>query len=416
MAPGRPRRPSSSSSHAPSNGARRTFLRRPSSESALTDLRGLPEYLYQAYERLPEFTAAPNHPLLVDAGSGHELTYSQFQSLAAVLATSMLSRLAIGVGDTVALYSTPNIDTPVVSVAAWLIGASVVAIPPETNADELDFIISRLHALRALFVTRALLPAVVQVFAPRRTSLYQSPIVVVVDATIQVPTPPINVTLQDLYTPQPGEVPLERASLTRNEAQGHIAVIYNIFTRNDIGQVVGVDLTHLSHDAVINNYNDSNLQRQTPPSLLERRPLPLTYSVPRLHFAFYLHRIVFDIFCRGGRYLVSSAFDPAEFVVIVHYYQLEFAELVSAELERLIAYLSTRDSNQRQIPSSSSGPGPGPLHNLSIPEMLAPLRFIYTPAYTPDQASSLSELLPHVVLVRTRYGSYLEPPDQPRGS
>ncbi|KAJ2063573.1 hypothetical protein GGI17_001648 [Coemansia sp. S146] len=412
MAPGWPRRQrhsSSSSIHEPSSGVQHTDLRRQSSEPILTEFRGLPEYLYQAYERLPDFATASNRPLLIGAGSGYELEYAQFQSQAAVLATSMIHRLAISTGDTVAIYSTPNIDTPVVSAAAWLIGASVVAIPPETNAEELDFLVQRLRHLRALFITRAMLPTVMQVFAPRQPSLYRYPIVVVVDATVQVPTPPVNVTLQDLYTAQPGEAPYERNPLTRDEAQDHIAVIYNNCTRDGNGQIVDVDMVYMSHDAVINYYNNT-IQRQAPSNLLQRRPLPLAYSVLRLHYAYHLHRIIFDIFSRGGNYLVASTFDPAEFVAMVHRYRLEHAELISTEIQHLIEYLITPDSTRNQTPPSGSEPDP-----LSIADMLSPLRYIHIETYTLEQAQSLNELLPHVVLVRARFGSYLGPSDQPRG-
>ncbi|KAJ2113027.1 hypothetical protein IW146_004180 [Coemansia sp. RSA 922] len=403
MAPGWPsrqRRPSSSSNHDSSNGSQDAGLRRRSSEPILTDFRGLPEHLYQAYERLPDFSIAPDHPLLVDAKSGHKLTYAQFQSLASVLATSMIHRLAIRTGDTVAIYSTPNIDTPVVSAAAWLIGASVVAIPPETNAEELELLITRFHALRALFVTQAQLPIVVQVFSPRQPFRYQYPIVVVVDATVQVPTPPVNVTLQDLYTAQPGEVPYERSPLTRDEAQDHIAVVYSVFTRDEYGQIA-VDTVDMSHDTIINHYNDT-IQRHAPSNLLQRRPLPLAYSVLRLHHAYSLHRIIFDIFRRGGNYVVASAFDPAEFVAVVHRYQLAHAEMVSANLQLLIEYLSAPDPTRNQSPPAGSRPNP-----LSIAEMLRPLRFIHIETYTPEQDLSLNALLPGVELVRARFGSYL---------
>ncbi|KAJ2892014.1 hypothetical protein IWW38_003384, partial [Coemansia aciculifera] len=119
MAPGRPRRPrrpSSSSSQGPSNDASRQLrLRRRSSDSSLLHFQGLPERLYEAYERLPNFSTIVERPLLVDARCGRELTYRQFQSLAAVLATSMRRRLGVEVGDVVAIYSPPSIDIPVVS-------------------------------------------------------------------------------------------------------------------------------------------------------------------------------------------------------------------------------------------------------------------------------------------------------------
>ncbi|KAJ2734358.1 hypothetical protein IW152_002367 [Coemansia sp. BCRC 34962] len=323
----------------------------------------------------------------------------------------MLSRLGVSVGDTVAIYSTPNIDTLVVSAAAWIVGVSVFVIPPETNAEGLRSSITQLHTLRTLFVTQALLPTVAQAFAHRQPSLYQHPVVVAIDATAQALTPPANFALQDLYALQSDEMPLERDPFTQNEAQDHTAVIYSIFARNDVGQETSADMTHLSHDAVINLYNEANLQTLAPSSLLENRPLPLAYSVLRLHYAYHLHRIILDIFRRGGNYLVASAFDPAEFLALVHRYQLEHAELTTAELERLIAYLSTHNLDRRQVRPSNSRP-PGPLRGLSTAEMLGSLRFIYTASITPELVQSLEELLPRVELVRARYGSYLDPADQ----
>ncbi|KAJ1824913.1 hypothetical protein GGH91_000201 [Coemansia sp. RSA 2671] len=321
----------------------------------------------------------------------------------------MLSRLGIRVGDTVAIYSTPNIDMLVVCAAAWLVGASVFAIAPETNAEGLRSSITQLHTLRTLFVTQALQPTVAQAFAHRQHLLYQRPVVVTTDATTQDPTPPANFTLHDLYTPRPDETPLERAPFTQNEAQDHTAVIYGVFTRNGVDQETSIDMIHLSHNTAISSYDEANLQTQAPSSLLEYRPLPLAYSVLRLHYAYYLHRIVLDIFRRGGSYLVASAFDPAEFVALVHRYQLEHAELTTTEIERLIAYLSAHRADQRQAPPSRSRPGS--LRSSSSAEMLGSLRFIYIASTTPELVQDLEELLPHVELVRARYGSYLDPAD-----
>ncbi|KAJ1998346.1 hypothetical protein H4R26_005495, partial [Coemansia thaxteri] len=140
MAPGRPlpRRRSSSNPirRAPHNGQDRSRrLQQP--EQDRPDFSGLPEYLYQAYERLPNFDTASSHPLLIDARSGRSITYSQFRALASVLAASMSHRLGVTSSNTVVIYSTPNIDTPVVAVAAWLLGVSVVAWAPEQSTDEL---------------------------------------------------------------------------------------------------------------------------------------------------------------------------------------------------------------------------------------------------------------------------------------
>ncbi|KAJ2743654.1 hypothetical protein GGI20_003574 [Coemansia sp. BCRC 34301] len=409
MAPGRPRRtrrPSSSSGQGPplSGAPRQHLLRRRSSESSLPTFQGLPERMYQEYELLPDFDSLAEHPLLVDANSGRELGYRQFQSLAAVLATSMHQRHGVGVGDTVVIFSPPSIGTPVVSVATWLVGAGVIVIPPETSATELHHIVSGLSSPSMLFAAQAQLPVVAQMLNLVRASARQHLVIVATDGAEWAPSQPANVSLQDLYTARPDEAPYEREPLTRSGAQDHIAVFYSQFTRSDDGRSTDATPIPMSHSTVINQYN--GLQRHAP--LANRRPRrtpSLAYSVLRFHYAYQLHRIILDIFCKGGAYLVASSFDPAGFAMLVHRYQLQVVELASSEIRHLVEYLSTRDLNQgHALPYSQEPPSS---HGLSIAEMLRPLHFIYSDTQEPEPVRRLGELLPHVELVRTRDGSCL---------
>ncbi|KAJ2491944.1 hypothetical protein IWW47_005004 [Coemansia sp. RSA 2052] len=230
------------------------------------------------------------------------------------------------------------------------------------------------------------------------------------DGVGRSPSQPADVTLQDLYSARRGEAPFGREPLTLNGAQDHIAVIYSQFTRSNSGRITGATTVPMSHATVINHYYNS--QQQEPLPNRRARRYTLVYSVLRFHYAYQLHRIIFNIFSRGGAYLVASSFDPAEFVVLVHDYQLECAELTSSEIRHLIEFLGARDLNERHGPPS--GQAPSPSRNLSIAEMLHPLRFIYSDTQEPELARRLGELLPHVELVRARNCSYLEAFERPR--
>ncbi|KAJ2549823.1 hypothetical protein EV175_004300, partial [Coemansia sp. RSA 1933] len=148
---------------------------------------------------------------------------------------------------------------------------------------------------------------------------------------------------------------------------------------------------------------------------LPASPNSVAYSVLRMNQAYRLHRIIFDIFCRGASYLVAPSFEPAEFVALVERYAIQYAELTFTATQSLVDYLQTHSFDQPseapsdQVEEVPAQPG-------SIGDMLDTLRFIYTETERSqtELAPALSRLLPRVEIVRTRFGSYVESPINPR--
>ncbi|KAJ1994594.1 hypothetical protein GGI25_003058 [Coemansia spiralis] len=456
-----------------------------------TELYGLPEYLYAAYERLESSSRGSStlnrHPaaLLIDVYSGHEITYASFCTLASTLATSLATRNRVSSGDTIVILATSNINVPVVAAAAWLLGASVVVLSPQLRIEELYEFLSRQHGLRSFFVSRTLLETAARLISDLGL-LYsdERPHIVVFDAQDHEfqqqaanEQGSSSVTgsvwrLQDLYVARPGEAPFERSPLLLSEAQECTAVVYynHIIARNS--NQYDIEPTPMSHENIISHYN-SSLRRspslpdivmasysspvtprsQTPilrtPSVNTARepytPLresnssrendgsnssstaflnPVAYSVLRMHQVYRLHRIIFDIFCRGAAYLVAPSFVPAEFIALADRYAISYAELTFAEIRSLVDYLRMQDMNQ-SLPRAS-----WPLHiaaisdalspaeyftSHSIADMLGTLRFIFTESDRAqvELAPVLANLLPEVEVVRTRFGSYIEPLIEP---
>ncbi|KAJ2614221.1 hypothetical protein EV177_002156 [Coemansia sp. RSA 1804] len=416
-------------------------------------------------------------PLLIDAYSGNEVTYTSFRALAATLATSLGARNHVAPGDTIAILATSNINVPIVATAAWLLGACVVVLSPHLYTDELYALLSQQPSPRSFFVSRALRGTAAQLIT--NLGLLHSevrPHIVVFDAydddyEFQAPreqqVPGVRGglwELEELYISRPGEYPIERLPLTLSEAQEHIAIIYysHIVEANDQYDVTAISL---SHENVISHYNgplrrspslpdtttittppshssSATPRSQTPisrtPSVYGVEPYsqldddsgpappnPTAYSVLRMHQAYRLHRIIFDIFCRGASYIVAPQFVSAEFVSLVDRYAIRHAELTFAEMQSLIGYLQAHDLDQ-PLPRRD-----WPLHAVEVPEgstpadyfltttigsMLGTLRYIYTESERTqtELAPTLVRLLPQIEIVRTRFGSYVEPPVNPR--
>ncbi|KAJ2826369.1 hypothetical protein IWW50_002388, partial [Coemansia erecta] len=147
----------------------------------------------------------------------------------------------------------------------------------------------------------------------------------------------------------------------------------------------------------------------------------IAFAVLRMHRAYRLHRVVFDIFCRGARYLVAHTFDPAQFAHLVGQYELTSAEMTFAEIDRFVSYMQTHTVPRSS--SSDSAASGQPEYAISstssmsllspeLADMLSTLRFIYTesPRAEPELGLELARLLPGAHIVRTRFGSYVEPP------
>ncbi|KAJ1667389.1 hypothetical protein IW140_000898 [Coemansia sp. RSA 1813] len=441
-----------------------------------TELHGLPEYLYDSYERLYNIPRNANSnaqvqppPLLTDACTGNEITYASFRLRAATLATSLATRNHVSTDDTVAILVESNINVPIVATAAWLLGATVVVLSPQLRTDELYAFLSQQQSPRSFFVSRELLGTAAQLITDLGILDSEArPHIVVFDAhdddrefqtsrDQQVAGVRGSLWgLEDLYIPRPGEYPAERPPLTLSEAQERTAIIYysHIVEANNQYDVTAIRLFHenvISHynsslrrspslpDTTVYSYSSSSTPRsQTPisrtPSAygvepfaqldeygVPTAPYPIAYSVLRMHQVYRLHRIIFNIFCRGAAYVVAPSFVLAEFVCLVDRYAIQYAELTFSETRRLVDYLQMHSLDQ-PLPRTD-----WPLHAINIPEgstpadhletasigsMLSTLRFIYTETECTqtELAPALSRLLPHVEVVRTRFGSYVESP------
>ncbi|KAJ1840610.1 hypothetical protein LPJ70_004576 [Coemansia sp. RSA 2708] len=144
----------------------------------------------------------------------------------------------------------------------------------------------------------------------------------------------------------------------------------------------------------------------------------IAYTVLRMHRAYRLHRVLFDMFCRGARYVVARSFHPADFAARVSQYRLKYAELTYAETSQLIEYLQSylvrRASSGSEAESQSSAYAISSTSSLDsgLADMLASLRCIYVESAraTTELGPELTRLLPDAIILRTRFGSYVDPP------
>ncbi|KAJ2612225.1 hypothetical protein H4S08_002800 [Coemansia sp. RSA 1365] len=439
MAPGRSsplrRTTNQSNGHSLLNGdyhERRWRQREPSI------VHGLPEYLYQAYSQL-EYPEEYYHelPLLIDAESGREITHETLHMCVTVLADNLVTRFGVAVGESIAILAVPNIDVPIVAIAAWVGRVGIAVLPHNIPTNELRHILSQQHMARVYFVSRELLPLLQQLLVDLTQHVVDSEPhhIVVLDSDQNAV---INETssgdtiwnIHDLYHPHPGHIPLERPHLSYQEAQEYTSVIYYNHGEDALGQPT-ITPTALSHDNLITLYNNMLRRSQSLPntsphsahSVAElgrpqtpiaqrdddlatggtRRATGIAFSVLRMHQAYRLHRPIFDMFCRGARYLVAHSFDPFRFTKLVDSYVIHYAELTFDEISLLIGYLHGLNAER---PVFSTG---------EAVDMLSPLRIIYTESERAESelASVLFRLLPNVIIACTRFGSYIE---QPSGS
>ncbi|KAJ2454117.1 hypothetical protein EV183_001719 [Coemansia sp. RSA 2336] len=443
MAPGRPLPIAHFANGHATNG--RHQRRRRLDRRQPAEIHGLPEYLYNAYMRLA-FTGAYGRelPLLIDADSGEEITYRSFQQSAAVLSRNLELQCALEAYDTVAILAFSNIDIPIATVAAWNARANVVVLPPEAPVDELQAMLAQ-HMPRVVFVSSLLLARARQLLSGLANSRSVRIVLLDIDSTADASNTPL--TIHQLYTSNVDEAPVERPPLSLNEAQELTAVIYFNHHVGEDGATL-VDANSMSHYSVISFYNSSLRRSPSLPSTASRPANPeanrpqtpvsptsranpaqtsldhapdIAFTVLRMHRAYRLHRVLFDMFCRGARYIVAHSFDPARFAGLVGQYEMLFAELTFAEIAQLVAFLQTRIMHRLSLESEADSQASVSQATASsldpeLSDMLATLRIIYTES---DRAelelgAELSQLLPNATIVRTRFGSYVESPVRSR--
>ncbi|PIA17623.1 hypothetical protein COEREDRAFT_85897 [Coemansia reversa NRRL 1564] len=397
---------------------------------------GLPEYLYEAYSRL-EYPDEYYYelPLLIDGESGREITHERLHICVTVLADNLVTRFGVTVGESIVILAVPNIDVPIVAIAAWVGRVGVAVLPHNISANDLRHILSQQHMARVYFVSRELLPLLQRLLVdltqhvvdsgPHQIVILDSDQNAVINETSSSDT---IWNIQDLYYPNPGHIPIGRPHLSYQEAQDYTSVIYYNHGEDALGQPT-ITPTALSHDNLITLYNNmlrrslslpntapnsahpvaADFSRpQTPVAQRDddlttdgtRSATGIAFSVLRMHQAYRLHRPIFDMFCRGARYLVAHSFDPFGFTKLVDSYAIRYAELTFDEISLLIEYLQ-RFNTERPIFSTEEAV-----------DMLSPLRIIYTESERAESelASVLFRLLPNVIIVCTRFGSYIERP------
>ncbi|KAJ1729773.1 hypothetical protein LPJ61_003362 [Coemansia biformis] len=373
-------------------------------------------------------------PLLIDAQTGHALSFDDVRQDAAALAESLSTRFGVGSGDSIAVLAHANVDIPIVAIAAWTVCASVVVLPPEVPTDELRETLAQQHLPQVFFVSREFLPATRQVVdgivlhAPGS----EPPHFVVFDAEDGDSAlrddnrlgARAALDIRSLYYMHPGDLPPGRPPLSRSESEDATAVIY--FHYHQASNGTTVTPSHMSHRNIIDQYNSSLRRspslpsRQSPPAQRSATPPDrpatphtqpwrstarfldadagtgdhtqvLAFAALRMHWAYRLHRTVLNIFCLGAHYVVAPSFSPLQFIAAVDRYSIACAELTFAEIEWLLDYL-------QQTRSESAG-------------LLAPLRLVYTESDRAEAelAPRFAWLLPRVSIVHTRFGSYVEP-------
>ncbi|KAJ2498162.1 hypothetical protein GGH96_004532 [Coemansia sp. RSA 1972] len=406
-----------------------------------TEIYGLPEYLYSAYSRLSYMGAYGRElSLLVDADTGDEITFRQVQSDASTLARNLETWHGVAAGDTVAILSISNIDIPIVSVAAWTARASIVVLPPDLPTNELRaMLVQRLP--RVMFVSHALVERAQQVLAGVASGAGVR--IITIDSEDGGGADVWNI--RDLYTRGSNQsTPGERQMLTLNEAHELTAVVYFNHQPGE-GEEIAVTTNDMSHYGVISYYTsslrrspslpDTRAAARRPTSTSNRPQTPVSqrvathtepaaaldytpsiaFTVLRMHRAYRLHRVLFDMFCRGARYIVAHAFDPLQFIRVVSQYELMCAELTFAEIKMLADYLHSLDA-PRTSDLTYGALFDAPSIGSELMDMLSTLRFIYTES---DRAElelgpDLAQLLPNASIVRTRFGTYIEPPVRSR--
>ncbi|KAJ2319020.1 hypothetical protein IWW51_000560 [Coemansia sp. RSA 2702] len=467
MAPGRPS-PVHRATNGHSNGngyatngqQQRRRRRLNQQQQQPTEIKGLPEYLYDAHAQLA-YTGAYGHalPLLIDASNGDQITCRRFRRHALVLARNLEMQCGVAAGDTIAILAHSNIDIPIITIAAWSARASIVVLPADASQGELQAMLLR-HLPRVLFVSETLLEQARLLLAGISNAESVQAVAFDFDNHIDEELPErlrqLSVSwdrtiwsIRDLYSSDSDRLPAEPQPLSLNEAQELTAIIYFTHHMGEDGSVT-VDATDMSHYSVVSFYTSSLRRSPSLPGIssssrqptadsnrpqtpMSRPNMPraaestiaapantpdIAYTVLRMHRAYRLHRVLFDMFCRGARYVVARSFHPADFAARVSQYRLKYAELTYAETSQLIEYLQSylvrRASSESEAELQSSAYAISSTSSLDsgLADMLASLRCIYVESAraTTELGPELTRLLPDAIILRTRFGSYVDPP------
>ncbi|KAJ2233114.1 hypothetical protein H4R99_005497 [Coemansia sp. RSA 1722] len=260
----------------------------------------------------------------------------------------------------------------------------------------------------------------------RRWEQFNQPNVVVIHTDAPEPTDAVQNqdnfpsrawTMDELYESPEGGMQLQRPNLTYEQAQEITAVIY-FHHYTDGSGLRQIQLSEMSHANVIELYQTSLRDSPSTPTISRyfrfpssRDPslprgsadrsyqtesgLETAYTVFRMHRAYRLHATVMDIFCRGAMYVVSQLFRPEEFMRAISRYGLHKAELTYQEIKQLVEYIEDRE-------------GPSTANWI---DLLKTLRFVYTESdgAATEFGSRLHAQLPDIKIVRTRFGSYVDP-------
>ncbi|KAJ1895980.1 hypothetical protein LPJ66_004261 [Kickxella alabastrina] len=385
-------------------------------------IHSLPEYLYHAYESTPSAGVVPaERPMLIDARTDRTITYTQFKQMSATLATTLHSRYGITSGHTIAILSSSSIDIPIISAAAWILCANIVMLTPKLNPGESDIYgyhwwfcaelnaLMRANHMPSIFFASAMYHQAIQETILSYIYPEEMPYIIRMSPDVDIDGGEVlgNYNLPDLYTPRPNtDPPYSREVLCETIAQELAAVLYFTHAKEEHGPPV-IEVTRMSHANTIYFYLNTQrryLSSMPHPSDISPSTVVLgvkpTYTVFRLHLAYRLHKTIMDLFCCNATYLVAEFFDIDEFIRVVDQYEVKNAELGFEEINTLIAHLRGITS----ITSTSSSSGAGVL--------MGSLRFIYTASKKAVEqlAPRLAEVLPGVQIIRTRFGSYIDPP------
>ncbi|KAJ1945813.1 hypothetical protein EC988_005669 [Linderina pennispora] len=312
MAPGRPR----------------AHLRRhPSNirQAARSTSTGIPSYLFDSYERL--FNDDQPRPLLIDAATSRTFTYELLRSHCVWLATALHTHLYLGREQLVGVLAPSGIDLPVIALATWMAGGTLMPLVPEATAAELAVIVDQARSMpHTFFVTGSLAGKIVQLVAEQSATLPN--IVIIDDTPVEDSGGAPCFGLQELYRVGQELPPVSWEQWDRQRGvRDRSAIMYFQYHVLDDGEV-DVTAAPVDHGSVINLY-----MANRPPTLRADSP---AYSVLRMHSAFRTHIPLFDVLCSGAQYVIARTFDPGLFSQSVAQHGLLNAELTYNEIAVLL--------------------------------------------------------------------------------
>ncbi|KAJ2855066.1 hypothetical protein J3B02_002362 [Coemansia erecta] len=123
-----------------------------------------------------------------------------------------------------------------------------------------------------------------------------------------------------------------------------------------------------------------------------------------MHRAYRLHSTIMNIFCRGAMYVVAPFFVPDDFINVISRYGLQMAELTYQEIRSLVEHISNNQDQRRPETEADAAVA-------NSVDLLKTLRFVCTESENAvnDFCPWFHIHLPDTKLVRTRFGSYVEP-------